>query len=148
MNVGDVTGPSTPRLCNAPLTKVLFPAPSSPDTRTTSPGRNSAASRAPARSVSSGDSVTEAQPERHAGAQQQRAAQPGNPRVDARIGQRRAGLRALRLRLGGGAGRGGRGRGGGRRRRGPRRGGGRGLLGAEGVGVLVVAGALGRRVGW
>src|SRR3954463_11224050 len=135
-------GPATPRLCSAPRTNVLLPAPSSPDTSTTSPGRNPAASRAPAASVASGPAVrsvrlTEPHAQRDAGAQQQRAAQPGDPGVDARVGQRGAGRRGGRRRRGGrgrrgggrrGSGSGG-GRGGGRGGGGPRRGRRRGLVG-------------------
>ena len=43
-NVGDVIGPSTPRLRSAPRTNVVFPAPRSPDTSTTSPGASALAS--------------------------------------------------------------------------------------------------------
>ena len=43
-NVGDVIGPFTPRLRSAPRTNVVFPAPNSPETSTTSPGRSVAAS--------------------------------------------------------------------------------------------------------
>src|SRR5206468_316478 len=53
--VGLVTGPVTPRARHAPRTNVVFPDPSSPETVTTSPGRSSRASRAPAFSVSSGE---------------------------------------------------------------------------------------------
>src|SRR4051812_29718430 len=118
-------GPSTPRLWSAPRTNVVLPAPSSPDTSTTSPGRSSAASRAPARSVSSGPEVssvrlTEAQAQGGAGAEQQDAGQPGHPGVDAGVGQ--YGPRSRR-----GTGRGGRrGRSGGGRGGGLRRGGARG----------------------
>src|SRR4051794_13425718 len=150
-------GPSTPRLCSAPRTNVVLPAPSSPDTSTTSPGRSSAASRAPARSVSSGPEVssvrlTEAQAQGSAGAEQQDAGQPGHPGVAAGVGQGGAGG-------GRGTGRrrrgGGRCGGGGRRSGGGLRGGGRararrrgrgGLVGPERVRVLVVAGALGERL--
>ena len=40
----DVIGPSTPRLRSAPRTNVVFPAPRSPDTSTTSPGASVLAS--------------------------------------------------------------------------------------------------------
>ena len=52
MNVGEITGSPTPSSRQAPRIRVVFPAPSSPDTSTTSPGRSSAASRAPIPSVS------------------------------------------------------------------------------------------------
>src|SRR5438445_11095634 len=55
MNVGLVTGRSTPSARHAPRTKVVLPAPSSPETVTTSPGRRSAASPAANASVSSGE---------------------------------------------------------------------------------------------
>src|SRR3954462_1629437 len=166
-NVGDVTGPSKPSACRAPRTTVLLPAPSSPETRTTSPGCRRAASSAPARSGSPGAAVssvrlTEAQPQRQAGAEQERAPEARQPGVGARVGKRgrrRAGGR-LRARgrggrgggrLRGGGRRGGRrlrggGRRGGRRRRARARGGrGRRLVGAERLRVLVAAGALGVR---
>ena len=59
-NVGLVTGPSTPSARSAPRTNVVFPAPSSPETSTTSPGAAGRASRAPSRSVWSGPVVTTA----------------------------------------------------------------------------------------
>src|SRR4051794_14679844 len=139
-------GPSTPRLCSAPRTNVVLPAPSSPDTSTTSPGLSSAASRAPARSVSSGPEVssvrlTEAQAQGGAGAEQQDAGQPGDPGVAPGVGQLGARGRRGSGRGGGGGGRGGgsggrpggwrggRLRGGGRAR--PRRRGRGGLIGPE-----------------
>src|SRR3954463_2457028 len=149
-------GPSTPRLCSAPRTNVVLPAPSSPDTSTTSPGLSSPASRAPARSVSSGPEVssvrlTEAQAQGGAGAQQQDAGQPGHPGVDPGVGQRGPrggggsgrGGRGLRARRGRRRGRGRRGRCGGRGGGGPRGRGRGGLVAGERVGGLVVAGALG-----
>src|SRR3954454_19301259 len=151
-------GPSTPRLCSAPRTNVVLPAPSSPDTSTTSPGLSSAASRAPARSVSSGPEVssvrlTEAQAQGGAGAEQQDAGQPGHPGVAPGVGQlgprsrRGTGRGGRRGRSGGGrvgGWRGGRLRGGGRAR--PRRRSRGGLIGPERIRVLVVAGALGERL--
>src|SRR5690349_18255057 len=128
-NVGLVTGPSTPRACSAPRTNVVLPAPSSPETSTTSPGRRVAASSAPARSVASALVDRTAQGE--ARAQQRRAGERDQPGVGARIGQLaaaaargggrgarrrrrgrrgRLGLRGRRGRLRG-SGRGGRGRG-------------------------------------
>src|SRR3954470_18480840 len=135
--VGDVIGPVTPSARRAPRTNVVFPAPSSPETSTTSPGFRPAASSAPARSVASGPSVTEARTERDAGTQQEHAAERERPRVDARVGQRIGRRRRGRLRAGGG--RGGRGR-----LRGRGSGGGGGLgrgrgrrVGAERIRVLV-----------
>src|SRR6185436_15400881 len=98
-------GPVTPKLRSAPRTNVVFPAPSSPETSTTSPGRRRAASAAPAASVPSGPDVTsawltEAGAEREAGAQQQRSADGGEPVVGPGIGQSRAWRRGRR----GGAG--------------------------------------------
>src|SRR3954449_9399654 len=144
-------GPSTPRLCSAPRTNVVLPAPSSPDTSTTSPGLSSAASRAPARSVSSGPEVssvrlTEAQAQGGAGAEQQDAGQPGHPGVAPGVGQLGPRSRRGTGRGGGGGGRGGGGgggrggglrsgglRGGGRAR--PRRRGRGGLIGPERIRV-------------
>src|SRR3954454_15213804 len=151
-------GPSTPRLCSAPRTNVVLPAPSSPDTSTTSPGLSSAASRAPARSVSSGPEVssvrlTEAQAQGGAGAEQQDAGQPGHPGVAPGVGQ--LGPRSRRgTGRGGRRGRSGGGRVGGLRSGGlrsggrtrPRRRGRGGLIGPERIRVLVVAGALGERL--
>src|SRR3954451_12328001 len=57
VKVGLETGPSTPRARAAPRTNVVFPAPSSPETATTSPGRSRAASRAASASVSAGEFV-------------------------------------------------------------------------------------------
>src|SRR3954469_364417 len=137
-NVGEVTGPSTPSARSAPRTNVVFPAPSSPEISTTSPGARVAASRAPARSVSSGAAVSSvgagnSNAEREAGAEQERAAERHRPRVDARVGQRRrwGGIRVLAARLPrGGRGRLGALRGCGRdRRRRP-------LLGRRGRGLL------------
>src|SRR5215831_20366430 len=58
VNVGLETGPVTPSARAAPRTKVVFPAPSSPATATTSPGRSRAARRAATAPVSSGEAVT------------------------------------------------------------------------------------------
>src|SRR4051812_7783951 len=54
VKVGEVTGSLTPSARAAPRISVVFPAPSSPLTRTTSPGPRSAASRSPRASVSAG----------------------------------------------------------------------------------------------
>src|SRR3954454_21134052 len=152
-NVVDVTGPSTPRLRSAPRTNVVLPAPSSPETSTTSPGASVLASRAPARSVSSGPAVssirlTEARAEGYATAEQQDAGDGDRPAVDACVGQGRTGRcgrgarrGTARGRRGCGWGLGGRGGRAWRRARGRRR---RLALvvRTEGIGVLVVAGAL------
>src|SRR3954452_14058608 len=61
VNVGLVTFAVTPRARAAPRTNVVLPAPSSPLTSTTSPGSSSAASRAPAASVSSPELLEQAQ---------------------------------------------------------------------------------------
>ena len=100
-NVGDVTGPSTPRLRSAPRTNVVLPAPSSPETSTTSPGFRRAASCRPGALGVFGSRrelsrVTEARAQREAGAQQQRPAGGGQPVVDARVRQRGPGARASR----------------------------------------------------
>src|SRR5580698_4239279 len=58
LNVGLVTGSVTPNARAAPLTSVVLPAPSSPRTSTTSPGRNCPASSAPSASVSAGAEVS------------------------------------------------------------------------------------------
>src|SRR5882757_5611405 len=52
-NVGDVTAPSTSIACAIPLASTVFPAPSGPESTTTSPARRSAPSRAPNAMVSS-----------------------------------------------------------------------------------------------
>src|SRR3954453_11371561 len=52
VNVGEVTGCFTPSARHAPRISVVLPAPSSPLTSTTSPGRSSGATRAPTSSVS------------------------------------------------------------------------------------------------
>src|SRR4051812_6672140 len=53
VNVGLVTGPSTPSARQAPRTKVVLPLPSSPCTSTTSPGSSRRPSSAPRASVAS-----------------------------------------------------------------------------------------------
>src|SRR3954467_6047330 len=59
VNVGLVTGPSKPSARAAPRTNVVLPAPISPSSRTTSPGRSVAASAAPAASVAAALVVVE-----------------------------------------------------------------------------------------
>src|SRR3954452_131199 len=61
VNVGLVTFAVTPSARQAPRTNVVLPAPSSPLTSTTSPGSSSAASRAPAASVCSGELLEDVQ---------------------------------------------------------------------------------------
>src|SRR3954452_6144003 len=61
VKVGLVTLAVTPSARQAPRTRVVFPAPSSPLTSTTSPARRPAASRAPAASVCSGELLEEVQ---------------------------------------------------------------------------------------
>src|SRR4051794_31199658 len=138
-------GPSTPRLCSAPRTNVVLPAPSSPETSTTSPGLSVAASSAPARSVASALGDRTAQGE--ARAQQRRTGEREQSGVDAGVGELAAARGALR---GGGGGGGRRGRRHGlcgRRRSLRRRGrGGRRRL-REGVLVLLVSRTLGERCG-
>src|SRR5215212_3778821 len=106
MNVGLVTGTATPRARAAPRTKVVLPAPSSPETRTTSPGSRRCARSAASASVSAGEAVSVAA---MAGAAAQD--EPGGDEREARERQRRevqAGARELspatglrgRLRLG------------------------------------------------
>src|SRR5215211_4902736 len=84
VNVGLVTGTPTPRARAAPRTKVVLPAPSSPDTRTTSPGTRRSARRAASASVSAGEAVS-------ASAMAGPAAQdePGGDERDPGQGQRR-----------------------------------------------------------
>ena len=53
--VGEVTAPRTPRPSPRPRVRVVLPAPSSPVSRTRSPGRSSAASRRPRSRICSGD---------------------------------------------------------------------------------------------
>src|ERR671935_2991959 len=62
VNVGERTGPSTPSALAAPCTKVVFPAPRSPVSETTSPGRSTDAMASPAALVSSGDDVESSRP--------------------------------------------------------------------------------------
>src|SRR5207248_9323563 len=83
VNVGLVTALRTPSARQAPRTNVVFPAPSSPATRTTSPGFSDTASFAASAPVSAGPVVSEtlrrsvppiAQPaQREAGAEPQQA---------------------------------------------------------------------------
>src|SRR3954470_22946379 len=61
VKVGLVTFAVTPNARQAPRTNVVFPAPSSPLTSTTSPASSPAASRAPAASVCSGELLEQAQ---------------------------------------------------------------------------------------
>src|SRR6185436_11141411 len=58
VNVGLVTGTFTPSARHAPRTKVVLPAPRSPETRTTSPARSVRASPAATASVSAADAVS------------------------------------------------------------------------------------------
>src|SRR5438445_733569 len=53
---GDVTGPSTSIVAAIPLASIVFPAPSGPESTTTSPARNCPPSRDPSAMVSSTDS--------------------------------------------------------------------------------------------
>src|SRR6185295_2195282 len=121
VKVGLVTGPPTPSARAAPRTNVVLPAPSSPETRTTSPGRRRAASRAARASVSAADPVSvaamggAAAPQRQPGEHQRHADQSHGDDVEpgarelagggARLlrgggGRRRRGRRGrLRLRL-------------------------------------------------
>src|SRR5881392_1276527 len=121
VKVGLVTGTATPSARAAPRTKVVLPAPSSPETRTTSPGRRLAASRAARASVSAADPVSVAAmggataPQRQPGEHERHADQGHGDDVEAgarelarrgggllrsRGGRRRGGLRR-RLLLGG-----------------------------------------------
>src|ERR1700735_5152916 len=52
-NDGDVTGPSTSIAAAIPLASTVFPAPSGPESTTTSPARNWPPSREPSATVSS-----------------------------------------------------------------------------------------------
>src|SRR3954469_15818339 len=61
VNVGLVTFAVTPSARQAPRTNVVLPAPSSPETSTTSPACRSAASRAPAASVCSAELLEQTQ---------------------------------------------------------------------------------------
>ena len=58
MNDGLVTRSATPSARQAPRTKVVFPAPTSPETSTMSPGPSSAAMVAATRSVAAAESVS------------------------------------------------------------------------------------------
>src|SRR6476646_7348726 len=112
VNVGLVTGPATPSARSAPRTNVVLPAPRSPETSTTSPGRSDAA-RA---SVSAGEAVSVAaiggataqrQPEgdeRHAGQRDGDDVEAGarQLRRAGRVGGRGLGRGLLDRRLGGG----------------------------------------------
>ena len=64
VNVGLDTGSTTPSARAAPRTNVVFPAPSSPETATTSPLLSRAASWAAINSVSSGEALTTSTPGR------------------------------------------------------------------------------------
>src|SRR5215211_9400233 len=95
VNVGLVTGTPTPSARHAPRTNVVLPAPSSPETSTTSPGRRPAARSAASASVSAAPAVSVSTlatgmrpaPEREAGDEQRRAG--GGERQDAHAGTRR-----------------------------------------------------------
>src|SRR5690349_24561366 len=100
-------GPVTPSARRAPRTKVVLPAPSSPDSRTTSPGRSSRANAAPSASVSSADAVCsagsaigDAAPQRQPRQEQQAATGRGQPGLGAGAWQRGGG--GGRARRGGG----------------------------------------------
>src|SRR3954464_9411376 len=105
VKVGLVTGTSTPSARAAPRTKVVLPAPSSPDTRTTSPGRRLAASRAARASVSAADPVSVAAmggagaPRGGPGGRERHADQGHGDDVEAgarQLARRRGGLRRRR----------------------------------------------------
>src|SRR5688500_5949632 len=86
----------------APRTKVVFPAPTSPLRTTTSPGRSSAATRAPSASVSAADRVRcrslegvgidRAQPQADAEEDERRADERQRARVGAGVGEPLGGL--------------------------------------------------------
>src|SRR5689334_13413 len=119
VKVGLVTALRTPSARAAPRTNVVFPAPNSPATRTTSPGLSDAVSLAASASVSAGPVVSETlvrsgpaigQPaQRKAGGEQQDAG--GDEQADVEAGPRellglgslptrcRGALRRLGLRL-------------------------------------------------
>src|SRR5439155_17609856 len=61
-NVGDRTRSCTPRARAAPWTRVVFPAPRSPVSDTTSPDRSRPASASPSARVSSGEAVARSSP--------------------------------------------------------------------------------------
>src|SRR4051812_12749368 len=125
VNVGLVTGTSTPSARHAPRTNVVLPAPRSPETRTTSPGSSVAARSAASASVSGAEAVSalaagmRPAPEGEAAEQEHEADRGDREGVEAGA---RQGLRRGALAGGGGRGRrglrrrGGRGRGRGRRR--------------------------------
>src|SRR3954469_4794755 len=114
VNVGLVTGTRTPSARHAPRTNVVLPAPSSPDTSTTSPGSSVAARSAASASVSCAEAVSalaagmRPAPEGEAAQQEHEADRGDRKDVEAGAGQvlltgralRRHGLRGLRLRLG------------------------------------------------
>src|SRR4051812_7469821 len=112
VNVGLVTCSVTPRARQAPRTKVVFPAPISPRTSTTSPARSPAASSAASASVSWADAVTLALAPLigRAQAQTDSAEQEGQPdqRDGARVATRAGQLGGRRAVLGAGRGRAGR----------------------------------------
>src|SRR5437763_8208631 len=119
VNVGLVTALRTPSARQAPRTNVVFPAPSSPATRTTSPGFSDTASFAASASVSAGPVVSETlrpsgppigQPaQREAGAEQQQAGGDDQAHVQAGAWELLADRGRGGLRLGGGGRRSGRG---------------------------------------
>src|SRR5689334_25408668 len=93
VNVGLTTGSATPSARAAPRTKVVLPAPSSPETRTTSPGERRSASFAPAASVSAGPEVrsdkrpAHADPQADAGDHEPGAEQRQDARIRTRAGE-------------------------------------------------------------
>src|SRR5687768_18409996 len=100
-NVGLVTSSVTPSARSAPRTNVVLPAPRSPETSTTSPGRSCAARSAPARSVPAGPSVslgalTHAEAQGDAAGQQHGA--DGQDGAGIEPGARQLGRLAARLR--------------------------------------------------
>src|SRR5215208_6261121 len=113
VNVGLVTGTRTPSARHAPRTNVVLPAPSSPETSTTSPGCSAAASSAARASVSAAAAVSVSTlaagmrpaPQREAGEQERDAG--GGEREDVEagagdcLGGGRLGRGALDLGLGG-----------------------------------------------
>src|SRR5918998_5568369 len=130
--VGLVIASPTPSSRSAPRTNVVLPAPRSPDTSTTSPGRSCAARSAPARSVPSGLSLaalTQPHPQGDAAREQDGAEQEHRAGVEPGAGQ---------LWLAGGGG----GRHGGAGRRGPGRD--RAGLGCGGAGLGRSRAGLGR----
>src|SRR3954447_20372623 len=87
VNVGLTTGSATPSALAAPRTKVVFPAPSSPETSTTSPAERRSASFAPAASVSAGPEDRSGKRPTHAAPQADAGDHDPGPqqRQDARI---------------------------------------------------------------